>query len=495
MERSDLKSEFDGQFVEKVRDVLGPAEADLVLRAQAFVGNRLENNGHVAFKAAKLLLEHGADIATIIAALLAPTLWGASCTLHEISKIFGADVAKIISGFQSLNALRSCPGPNRRDDTHTLLESFAGEPRKAIIKIAFRLTELENALESRADDRRDMAQETLDLYLPIAHRLGLGELCKRLEDASFYLLDSSAYEKLRRRVVPIQVEDEKCLEILIEGVRRLLNKNGIRADIQGRTKSLYSTYRKMVRRGTDLDAIMDRIGLRIIVPTVAECYTVLGLLHSHFKPVPGTFDDYIGLPKENGYQSLHTCVYPVRDISRKPIEFQIRTKLMHFEAEYGAAAHWRYKGGGENSSDGQLKSKWLETLVFQHRNTSSQADFFELLHRQVYVDDLVVFGKAGQIARLPEKATVRDYLKRYHPNYPGDLPVKVNEELVSQDHKLQDGDSVEILPQVGDDSCFPYRPDRKVFPEAGGGVGEGRRVLADSRRPNDIFVREEMKEV
>jgi len=431
-------------LAERAGKVFGPEEADLVSRAAHFAGRKLSSDDRLAFSVAQLLLDQGADPLTVSVALLAPTLWHTCTDVCEIRQVFDPTVAAAVSELGSPTILRTDTEPHRRSDLHKLLTSLASDPRRAVLKIAFRLVELEEALESRTEDLDDKVRETLDVYVPIAGRLGLGELRKRLEDVSFHILDAPAYEELKKKVAPIQAEDEACLKILLEGTRLLLDKNGIQGRVQGRTKSLYGIHVKMARTGASLEAIMDRIGLRIIVTKVLECYSVLGLVHTHFKPVPGTFDDYIGLPKENGYQSLHTCVYPVRDISRKPIEFQIRTELMHIEAEHGAAAHWRYKSRANGPDSATSQTQWLQRLVGQHCKAQSADEFIRLLKRQVYEDQLVVFGRAGLIARLSGGATVRDYLKRYHPDSSPELQVRVNGRPVSRDHRLHDGDSIEL---------------------------------------------------
>ena len=203
----------------------------------------------------------------------------------------------------------------------------------------------------------------------------------------------------------------------------------------------------MKRKGKSLDEIMDRIGLRVIVTSVLDCYTVLGLLHAHFKPIP-TFIDYIGLPKDNGYQSLHTCVYQVRELSHKPIEFQVRTELMHREAEYGTAAHWRYKDASA-SMERDHQAQWMEGLSQQHEKAESTEAFIELLHQQVFQDSLVVFGNGGRIVRLAAKATVQDYLDITNMKIPRDATVKINGKSADMDQSLRDGDSIEVVANDG----------------------------------------------
>ncbi len=432
-------------FLEKAQELFGPRDAESILRALNFARGKLRWDGNIAFSTAQLLMDQGADSLTLAVALLAPTVWLGRADLHEIGKLFGPGIATAVGEIDFPVTSRTDTEHNRRSDLHKSLKSLTGDTRRALLNISFRLIQLEHAVECGTHDARDAAREAVDVYVPIASRLGLRELCKRLENASFLILDPVAYEALERRVKPIREEDEACLQILHEGVERLLNKNGIKCIVQGRTKSLYSIHCKMLKTGATLDAIMDRIGLRIIVGKVAECYSVLGLLHTHYRPIPGTFDDYIGLPKENGYQSLHTCVYPVRDISRKPIEFQIRTEFMHIEAEYGTAAHWRYKTGAESAETAYSQTRWLQALVGQHCSAPSTDEFLRLLHRQVYEDHLVVFGRAGLIARLSGDATVLDYIKRYCPDCSHQTQVKVNGTTVPLDHRLCDGDTIEIV--------------------------------------------------
>jgi GTP pyrophosphokinase len=330
-----------------------------------------------------------------------------------------------------------------------------GVPRKALLFITFRLLALENATDFCGTAAREMARETLDLFVPIANRLSLGNLRRRLEDACFHILDPEGYADLREKVTPIQAEDNKCLQILLAGIRRLLDNSNIQGRVQGRTKSLHGIRRKMARTGKILEEIMDRVVLRVIVASVPECYTLLGLLHAHFKPIPGTFDDYIGLPKDNGYQSLHTCVYPVREISHKPIEFQVRTELMHMEAEHGTAAHWRYKNEAAAAERDRQRAQWMKGLVLRHREAASSEAFVELLHRQVFRDHLVVFGNGGRIVRLAEKATVRDYLKITNFYAPKETVVKVNGKVVALDCSLRDGDSIEV-PADGQPTGFRF---------------------------------------
>jgi (p)ppGpp synthase/HD superfamily hydrolase len=444
MSPKDLDRTRKNIFIKKARARLEASQLELLKKAIALSERKGGEACSLSFKAAELILEHGADADTIAAAMLAQPLWGGHYSRVEIRKALGNAVADILDGFKPSDIGHTAAGLGRQEAIHALLRSLSKTPRKALLLIAFRLIELDNAFKTDPVDSRPMAQETIDLYVPIANQLSLGGLRRRLEDMCFRILAPVEYENLKHRVAPMQSEDDSCLKLLTSGVQRLLKKNGLRAELKTRIKSLYGIHRKMTETGKSLDEIMDRLGMRIIVASVPECYAVLGLLHTHYKPIPGTFDDYIGLPKDNGYQSLHTCVYPVREISHKPIEFQVRTTLMHMEAEHGLAAHWLYKNE-TFSKKGGSQIQWMKGLLHQHRRAGSTEAFTETLYRQVYSDQLVVFSNGGRIMRVPDKATVQDYLNKFHVRLRTRARVRVNGKVADRNRVLQDGDSIEII--------------------------------------------------
>jgi GTP pyrophosphokinase len=230
--------------------------------------------------------------------------------------------------------------------------------------------------------------------------------------------------------------------LLKQGVEHLLERNGIEATVTGRTKGLYSMFCKMERKGATIEQIMDKIGLRIIVQSVRDCYTVLGLLHTQFRPIPGAFDDYIGLRKENGYQSLHTCVYPLRKTSAKPVELQIRTELMHQNAEFGVAAHWRYKTQEEGSEENDRPLGRLRSISTKCQQLSSE-EFVAQLKRQVFEENVVVFSEAGQRMRVAAGSTVSDYIERHNRCLTENVAV-INGQPQAADYELQDGDMIEL---------------------------------------------------
>ena len=446
MRRANIKSEFGSTLIKKAKGKFEAPQIELLTKAYMLSKGKEIGANCSHFKAAELLLDHGADADTIAAAMMAQALWDGRARKVEIGKTLGNTVANVLDGLTPTRFERIASGPHRREGIHVFLESLSKTPRKALLMIAFRFIELENTRHSNPADSKPLAQETIDLFVPIANRLSLGGLRRRLEDLCFNILEPAEYESLKLRVAPMQAEDDSCLKLLMRGVRRLLGKCGLQAELKSRIKSLYGIRRKMVRTGKSLNEIIDRLGVRIIVASVPECYTVLGLLHTHFKPIPGTFDDYIGLPKDNGYQSLHTCVYPVREVSHKPIEFQVRTKLMHMEAEQGSASHWMYKIQNERVlKKGVSQKEWVKGLLDRHERAVSDDAFLEMLHRQVYSDQLVVFGNGGRIMHLPENATVQDYLESSIIRFGQDTVVRVNGKAAGIDFRLQDGDSIEII--------------------------------------------------
>ncbi len=444
MVRDILELPDGNLFIEKLKTSFEGDDLDLIINVYNLIKEKGIPDTSISIQAAQLLLGQNADAMTLAAALIAPLLWEKRISSELVRHHFGVFFTSFVEEITPW-IFHFCENPDP-NYMHALLMSMGGIPRKALLLIAFRVLALENSIYVRGIDVQEMARETMALYVPIANRLSLGDLRRRLEDACFQVLDPMGYERLKNEVAPIQAEDDKCLEILLIGVRRLLANNGIKGRVQGRTKSLHAILRKMQRTGKSLKEIMDRIGIRAIVSSVPECYAVLGLLHSHFKPIPGTFDDYIGLPKGNGYQSLHTCVYPVREISHKPIEIQIRTELMHMEAEHGAAAHWRYKNASSAATQELSQVMWMKGLAKQYEQSDNSEKFIETLYRQVFQNHLVVFGNGGQIVRLPEKATLQDYLNITNVQIPRGGGVKVNGQIASMDRVLRDGDSIEIIP-------------------------------------------------
>jgi len=390
--KSDMNEMRDVSKREKdlrqvVREFFTDATADLVLEAHDCAAEHFDEDFAKYARVADILLSQQADPVVIAGAFLAPLRQYGSIKTDEIRSRFGETLAALVEQVFSEDVLRTDTEAHREADLQRFLTSISGDLRAVILRVGLRLAELERLVDQGDGERQDMAQETLDLYVPLADRMGLGALRTRLEDVCLHILQPTIYDELARSLEETRLEDEAYLALLTDGTKRLLKQQGIKSAIHSRKKGLYSLYHKMCRLDASPRDVLDRLGLRIIVSSVEDCYTVLGFLHTHFRPVPGAFDDYIGLPKANGYQSLHTCVYPVPDVSRKPVEFQIRTQAMHREAEYGIAAHWRYKSEAEAQAHHDRQLQWLQGLLSQREEAANHEDFIERLRQQVFGDE------------------------------------------------------------------------------------------------------------
>lgn len=393
----------------RIQHRFGTSDAAMALRAYDCAVERLgrHRNGHR--RAASILLEQRADAAVIAASLLAPAYQQGLLSGTEIAQLFGKQIASLVVGASTDQVLRQRAKGCRVPDLRRWLASISVDLRTVALQLGVHLAALEAYADGEKDqgpdeDAEDAARQALELLVPLADRMGMGSLRTRLEDACFRLLQPALHAEMAKKVEPIRRQDQFCLLLLKDGVERLLAERGFSAAVEGRAKGLYSIYRKMRRLDISLDEVMDRIGLRIIVPSVGACYGVLDLLHTRFRPIPGAFDDYIGLPKANGYRSLHTCVYPVPDVSVKPVEFQIRTEEMHREAEYGVAAHWLYKDVEEAEGENRRQLKWLRGLLPEGDAPIDHAAFVRHLHRHVYGDRLTIRGHDGEPPRLPDLA-------------------------------------------------------------------------------------------
>lgn len=383
-----MEIERGSGFPARVERCFGERDAAMVLRAYGCALERSGGDTEDHARIANVLIAQHADPVVVTAALLAPLHRRDDLSTDEIKSLFGEEMSRLVERSSSDRVLRTDTEAHRMEDLRRWLKSISADVRTLVLRVALRLGTLEELAKQGQDSgqgngQKDIAQESLELYAPLADRMSMGSLRTRLEDTCFRILQPTIYAEVKGSLQPIQEGDQICLSLLEDGVRQLLDQQGIKATIHGRTKGLYSLYQKMCRLDSSLEEIMDRIGLRIIVPSVRECYTVLDLLHTRFRPIAGTFDDYIKSPKKNGYQSLHTCVYPIPDASIKPVEFQIRTEAMHREAEYGIAAHWLYKNESEAEAEGQRQLEWIRSLLPAGGENASHAEFVDHLHQQV----------------------------------------------------------------------------------------------------------------
>jgi GTP pyrophosphokinase len=320
---------------------------------------------------------------------------------------------------------------------------MAEDIRVVLIKLCDRLHNVQTLDGKPVMDQRRIARETLDIYAPLAHRLGIWELKWRLEDGAFRYLEPEKYQELKRLLNATRASRERYVSEAIEILSRELQEAGIEAEITGRPKHIFSIYSKMERTGRSFDQLYDLLAIRVLVDTVQECYAALGVVHNLWTMVPGQFDDYISMPKGNLYQSLHTAVVGPQG---RRLEVQIRTREMHQVAEHGIAAHWRYKEGGRPDPQFEAKLAWLRQLMAWQQELSSAQEFVESVKMDVFQDQVFVFTPKGEVKDLPAGATPLDFAYRIHTDIGHRcIGARVNGKLVPLNYELRNGDMVDIL--------------------------------------------------
>ena len=400
------------------------------------------------------------DTATIVAALCHDVTEDCAVPLTELESRFGREVARLVDGVTKLDKMQflhvegdeSRPKLNGQDlwaeNMRKMFLAMAEDIRVVLIKLADRLHNMRTLQFRPPAKRRRVAQETMEIYAPLANRLGIWELKWQLEDLSFRHLEPEKYHEIADKVASRRVAREKYIQRVIEMLRGEFEQHDIHADLSGRPKHIYSIYRKMQRRGVDVDQIYDQLAVRVLVQSIPDCYTALGVIHSIWRPLPGQFDDYIANPKESLYQSLHTTVLAV---DGRPLEIQIRTNEMHQVAEYGVAAHWRYKEGVRQDQKFDAKVAWLRQLMDWQKDVAGGAqEFVDSLKTDIFQDQVYVFTPKGEIKELPSGSTSLDFAYRIHPDVGHKcVGAKVNGRLVSLDTRLRNGDIVEIITAKG----------------------------------------------
>lgn len=401
------------------------------------------------------------DAALIAAGLLHDVPEDTGRPLALIEEQFGPEVAKLVDGVTKLSRVRWVPKEQsgegtvkekrrvddqayRAENVRKMFLAMADDVRVVLVKLADRLHNMKTLGFLPPEKRRRIAQETLEIYAPLANRLGIWQIKWQLEDLAFRHLEPVKYKEIAGSIKSRRAARERYISRVEAVLEEELKKAAIPADISGRPKHIYSIYRKMERQGTDISQIYDLQAVRIIVGEVRDCYTVLGIVHSLWHPLPGQFDDYIASPKESMYQSLHTTVLC---LDAKPLEIQIRTREMHQLAEYGVASHWRYKEGVKKDAKFDAKIAWLRQLMdWQQDMMIGAQEFVDSLRTDVFQDQVYVFTPKGEIKELTAGATPLDFAYRVHTDV-GHRCVggKVNGRLVSLDYQLKNGDIVEIL--------------------------------------------------
>jgi guanosine-3',5'-bis(diphosphate) 3'-pyrophosphohydrolase len=390
-----------------------------------------------------ILADMNLDPNTIAAGLLHDVIEDTGRSYEEISQVFGSEIATLVDGVTKLSRMDfKSREEQQAESLRKMFVAMAKDIRVILIKLADRLHNMQTLDFSPPDKQRRVAGETLEIYAPLAHRLGMWRMKWELEDLSLRYLDTDAYYDLVEKVATKRQEREGYIEEARETLEAALTEIGISAEIQGRPKHFYSIYRKMENQGKDFSEIWDLMGLRVIVGTLRECYAVLGAVHSIWKPIPGRFKDYVAMPKSNMYQSLHTTVIGPRG---EPLEIQIRTWEMHRTAEYGIAAHWRYKEGG-GGGDFEDKITWLRQILEWQKETRNGTEFVETLKVDLFSDEVYVFTPRGDVKTLPAGSTPIDFAYAVHTDVGHSCSgARVNGRMVPLNTKLATGDIVEII--------------------------------------------------
>ncbi len=389
---------------------------------------------------AQILADLGLSSETIIAALLHDTVEDTSYSLKQIKKDFGDQVAALVDGVTKLDKL--IYGPTAEAETvRKMVVAMSRDIRVLVIKLADRLHNARTWKYVSAENAERKARETLDIYAPLAHRLGMNAIKWELEDLAFEVLEPKKFEEITRLVAERSPSREALSDDVVALVEQDLKRDGIEATVTGRQKHFYSVYQKMVVRGREFNDIYDLVGIRVLVKDVRDCYAVLGSIHARWSPVPGRFKDYIAMPKFNLYQSLHTTVIGP---SGKAIEIQIRTFDMHTRAEYGIAAHWKYKQGGENQKSPEML--WLRQLHDWQKETEDPSEFLEALRFDLGSPEVFVFTPKGNVIALPGGSTPVDFAYAVHTEVGNRcVGAKVNGRLVPLESQLTNGDVVDVL--------------------------------------------------
>ncbi len=427
-------------------------DAELVRRAYAYAEEAHTGQKRVSGEpyfthpvaVAMLIAELGLDPATIAATLLHDVPEDTPRTTDDIRQQFGDEIGRLVEGVTKLGRLQ---GQSR--DTHQaenlrkMFLAMADDLRVVVIKLCDRLHNMRTLAPLPPEKQRRIAQQTMEIYAPLAHRLGIWQIKWELEDLAFKYLEPEQYKELAEQLAARRQARERYIEQAMKTLAVELDKAGVRAELSGRAKHLWSISSKMRRKGVGFNEIYDLLAIRVIVDDVPACYGALGVVHTLWPPVPGQFDDYIAVPKANLYQSLHTAVMGP---GGQPLEIQVRTSEMHQLAEYGIAAHWRYKEGGKADKSYESKLAWVRQLLEWQHDVTDAKEFVESLKVDVFQDQVFVFTPKGEVKELSAGSSPIDFAYRIHTDVGHrTIGAKVNGRIVPLDHRLQSGDIVEIV--------------------------------------------------
>jgi GTP diphosphokinase / guanosine-3',5'-bis(diphosphate) 3'-diphosphatase len=451
------------RLLEKAKQYMPPEKLALIQNAYDFSAKAHEGQFRISgepyvehpLQVALTLAELQLDTSAVIAGLLHDILENCGVPIIDLETNFGAEVAKLVDGVTRLGKIAWAGEDIARRESQAknlrkMLVAMAEDIRVVFIKLADRLHNMQTLHVLPPQTQHSIAQETMEIYAPLAHRLGIWELKWQLEDLSFRYIEPEKYREIALLIAERRTQRENFIAQVIATLKDEFEKGGLKAEISGRPKHIYSIYQKMQKYeaiGKHFDDIHDLLAVRILVESVADCYNALGIIHTLWHPLPDEFDDYIANPKPNGYQSLHTIVM---FMGTTPLEVQIRTFEMHHFAEYGVAAHWRYKEGSREDIRFEERISWLRQLIDWHREFSGAEEFLESVKTDIFNDQVFVYTPKGEIKDLPRGSTPLDFAYRIHTELGHHcVGAKVNGKLVPLTYKLNNGDVVEIMTVKG----------------------------------------------
>lgn len=451
-QKSFNKEEALKEFMDYVHSYLGDDECDQIMKAFTLADKAHEGQFRASgepyimhpLAVAEILAHLQIDHITLIAALLHDVVEDTEYTKEDIENLFGSEVAFLVDGVTKLNQFQYETKEDRQMENYRkMILAMAKDVRVVVIKLGDRLHNMRTLKHMRSDKQKRIAKETLEIFAPLAHRLGIFNVKWELEDLSFRYLEPDKYYDLVDQMKQKRQSREDIVNDTMAQLTKALGEANIKADIKGRPKHFYSIYKKMKKDNRDLSQIYDLLAVRVIVDTIPDCYAVLGIAHSIWKPLPYRFKDYISMPKSNMYQSLHTTVIGTMG---QPVEIQIRTWEMHRVSEYGVAAHWRYKEGNKGADkEFDQKVAWLRQ-VLEWQDTSNPKELVNALKLDVFSGEVFVFTPKGDVVKLPIGSVPLDFAYRVHTDVGHHcVGAKVNGKIVPLDYTLQNGDIVDII--------------------------------------------------
>jgi guanosine-3',5'-bis(diphosphate) 3'-pyrophosphohydrolase len=439
-------------LIHRVHEYIPKADGALIRHAYEFSASRhigqkrMSGEPYVIhpLRVALIITRLKLDVPSIVTGLLHDLIEDTPTTLADIQNAFGAEVAQLVDGVTKVSKITFQSREEKQaENFRKMIIAMAHDIRVVLVKLADRLHNMQTLDHLSGDRQLDISRETLEIYAPIAHRLGIYWLKSELEDAAFQYVNPAGYETLHAFVAKTRTEREEYIKAVIEIITLRMKESGVKAEVTGRPKHFYSIMSKMEREGLTFDQVYDLVAFRVIVGTVRECYEALGVVHANWKPVPGRFKDYIALPKPNMYQSLHTTMIGPRG---ERMEVQIRTREMHQVAEEGIAAHWNYKEGNASGLRDTERFAWLRRLIEWQQKLKDPQEFLSTVKEDLFPEEVFVFTPKGDLLDFPPGATAIDFAYRIHSQVGHHLTgARVNGRMVPLRYKLRSGDMVEVI--------------------------------------------------